>query len=44
MVLDMITEKFISIHENGGSFEEIKGNEEVKDDLIYIYVDGSYGF
>ncbi|MFR4492436.1 MAG: viroplasmin family protein [Clostridium perfringens] len=35
-------EKFISIHENGGSFEEVKGNEEVKDDLIYIYVDGSF--
>ena len=36
------SEKFISIHENGGSFEEVKGNEEVKDDLIYIYVDGSF--
>ena len=35
-------EKFISIHENGGSFEEVKGNEEVKDDLIHIYVDGSF--
>ena len=35
-------EKFISIHENGGSVEEVKGNEEVKDDLIYIYVDGSF--
>ncbi len=35
-------EKFISIHENGGSFEEVKGNEEIKDDLIYIYVDGSF--
>lgn len=34
--------QFIAINENGGSFTEVKGNEEVKDDLIYIYVDGSF--
>lgn len=34
---------FIALHTNGGVSLEVKGNEEeVNDDSIYIYVDGSF--
>lgn len=35
-------ENFISLHINGGTSLEIKGTEEINDDSIYIYVDGSF--
>lgn len=35
-------EEFISICNDAGNLEEIKKNEEARDDLIYIYVDGSF--
>lgn len=35
-------ENFILLHINGGTSLEIKGNEEINDDSIYIYVDGSF--